>query len=474
MSIASSKLIKLLWIAIEKFGMTIVSIITFFIYARLLSPSEFGLGVLALSVGQSVSIMFGNLFEDALVQNKEPQEIHYYTAFWGSLVISILLIFSILLISYLVVSDDNLLILIFISLFHILFVGLYTIYVAQCRRLGQFSILAKRSVIARLTGASVGMIMAFGGYGALVLVIQSLLFEVIGFIYLFLHSKFKIKARFDWRVFKQLLSIGWLLCLRRLSWDAAIRGIPIILGSVSTMASVGVYGFSWRIVEMPRSAIFSGLMSYALPVFSRRQDDRRQISSLFLNSTKFTYLAIVPLFVGLGLVCPSLIKGVFGDKWIDAILPIQILCIVAVISLSRVYAIVSFTAVKKPSTALFSDLCGTMFALTITAYYGGEYGVYAASSAMLIRVLITFPFSINGLKILLDISRFKQVYVLLPTMAASILMMLSVYCLNLILVEQSLFTKFITECIVGFIGYVVGCFIFFPHWIREFKEFLNR
>lgn len=472
--VMNHKVINLLWIAVEKFGMTLISIATFFIYAKILSPYEFGLGVLALSVGQGVAIMFGSLFEDPLVQKKNASSMHFNTALWGGLIISsVLIVFLSVLISNLDL-EKRLFWLMWISLLHILLFSLSSIYVAQCRRANEFSVLAKRAVVSRLTGAVVGIVLVLNNFGAIAIVLQSLVFEVIGFLYLFFRSKFKVGKMFDIGLLKQLLSIGWVLCLRRLSWDSATRGLPIVLGIVANPVIVGLYGFAWRIVEMPRSAVFGGLMSYALPTFSRHQNNQINIEELFLNSTQFTYLLLAPFFTGLAVIAPTLIHAFFGAEWHDAILPTQILCIAALISLSRIYAVVCSTAIAKPKTALLSDLIGTITALTIGFFLGGEFGALAAAGAMLVRSLITFPFSIIGMKKITGIEYINQIKILLPGIVSCLFMFFIVYYARSFLIATPIIIQLFFECVIGAASYFFAVFLIYPKWINDLKKMLGK
>lgn len=469
----NSRVIKLLWIAFEKFGMTIVSIATFFIYAKLLTPSVFGMAVLALSIGQGAAYIFGNLFEDALVQHKDPQSVHFDTAFWGGISLSVALSFSILVVCWLLALDTELFGLIVFSLLHIILVSMASLYVAILRRTGRFDTLAKRSMLSRLVGAASGVGLALYGFDSVAVVAHSVMIEIVGLAYLLLVSNHRIGLSFQRKAFFELGSVGWMLCVRRLSWDASIRGIPILLGVTSGTAAVGLFGFAWRMVEMPRSAIASGLLSYALPVFSRRQNEKEELRQLFLASTKFTAMIVTPLFVGLALVAPTFVPWLFGDKWLDAILPTQIFAIVAVISLARIYVPVSFTAVAKPSTALISDVVATLVALATTALLGATYGAMAAAFGMLLRVFVTMPFSMKGYNKIFGLSWFYQIKPVSAAWLASLGMTFAVVISGQF-IESSLAIIFLASCLIGAASYVVCMKLVYPSWQQDFRQFLNR
>ncbi|PKF78857.1 hypothetical protein CW749_15085 [Vibrio sp. vnigr-6D03] len=469
----NNRIAKLLWIAVEKFGMTVVSIASFFIYAKLLTPTEFGVAVLALSIGQGIALIFGNLFEDALVRHNNPDSTHFDTAFWGGISISLFLCATVLTICGLMQLDPALFNLIAFSLLHIILVSVSSLYVAKFRREGRFDTLAKRSMFSRLVGAASGIGLALYSFGSVAVVAQSVIIELVGLGYLLLVTNHRIGLSFQRKAFFELSSVGWMLCVRRLSWDASIRGIPIVLGMTAGTAAVGLFGFAWRMVEMPRSAIASGLLSYALPVFSRRQNQKEELCQLFQISTKFTAMIVTPLFVGLALVAPTLVPWLFGDKWLDAILPTQIFAIVAVISLARIYVPVSFTAVAKPSTALISDMVGTIVALAVTAVLGASYGAMAAALGMLLRVFVTMPFSMKGYSKIFGLNGLNQIKPVSAAWMASLGMVFAV-AISGQYIESSLAIISLATCLIGAASYVLCMKLVYPSWQQDLRQFLNR
>ena len=462
-----------MWIAVEKFGMTLLSLTTFFIYAKLLNPFEFGMAVLALSIGQGLALIFGSLFQDALVQHQSPTSHHFDTAFVAGISISALLSLFVLLICYLLNLEQALINLIAFSLLHIVLVSVSSVYVAILRREGRFDTLAKFSLLSRVVGATAGIGMALNGMGSLAVVAQSVMIELVGLAYLIINSKHRMGLRIKRDCFIELCSFGSMLSLRRMSWDVSIRGIPIVLGMSAGTAAVGLFGFAWRLVEMPRSAIASGLLSYALPVFSRRQHQKKELCQLFQNSTKFTAMIVTPLFVGLALVAPTLIPWLFDDKWIEAIVPTQLMAIVAVLSMARIYVPVSFTAVARPSTALFSDIVASIVALTITALFGASHGVMAAVFALMVRILVTLPFTMKGYTNIFGLSWVNQIRPLTAAWFASLGMATAVLTF-LQLIELTPAILFAASATIGVISYLLIICVVYPSWHKDFRQFLSR
>lgn len=172
-------------------------------------------------------------------------------------------------------------------------------------------------------------------------------------------------------------------------------------------------------------------------------------------------------------MAPTFVPWLFGDKWLDAILPTQIFAIVAVISLARIYVPVSFTAVAKPSTALISDVVATLVALATTALLGATYGAMAAAFGMLLRVFVTMPFSMKGYNKIFGLSWFYQIKPVSAAWLASLGMTFAVVISGQF-IESSLAIIFLASCLIGAASYVVCMKLVYPSWQQDFRQFLNR
>lgn len=426
----SSRLAKLFWIACDKSGMTLISLVTFFVYAKLLEPAEFGLAILALSVGQGLSLVFCNLFEDPLVRHESPSRTHFDSALWGGSLFSLLLAAIAAGIVFLLALPEELRELLLLSLLLLPLLSVSSVFVAELRRKGAFRQLAKRTIVARLIGGAVGIALAFGGAGSWAMVIQAVVIEVISVMALVVMAAERPGFAVQFKVIAELGSVGWALCLRRLNWDACIRGIPIILGVTAGAAAVGIFGFAWRLVDMPRSAIASGLMSYALPTFARRQSQIGELRALFCKATWGTALIVMPLFIGLAAVAPQLVPWLFGEKWQDAILPVQLLAMMVAVSQVMIFAPTVMTAVKRPTMTLASDTVATLFALIVTVYFGAAYGAVAGAIAMVGRSLFGLPFNARGLQHVLGLAPLGQLTVVAQPLVAAVVMALLISLFN--------------------------------------------
>src|SRR5690606_30892097 len=80
------RLTRLAWIFSEKFGLILLSMLSFFVFAHLLTPEELGVGVLIIVIVELVGLLFSSLIEDPLVRRPQVTPRQRATAFWACVV----------------------------------------------------------------------------------------------------------------------------------------------------------------------------------------------------------------------------------------------------------------------------------------------------------------------------------------------------------------------------------------------------
>ena len=73
------------WVALDKWGTRLTSLVVFGILGRLLAPADFGVIALATVFLAFLSVLVDIGFSQALVQRENLDDAHTHTAFWISL-----------------------------------------------------------------------------------------------------------------------------------------------------------------------------------------------------------------------------------------------------------------------------------------------------------------------------------------------------------------------------------------------------
>jgi len=211
MSIGRKAVKGALWSVIQKLGNQIISLVVFFLLARLLGPKTFGLVAFA-----DVFVVFMKVFTDqgfaqATVQRQELEQEHLDTAFWTNLGITAGLTLVGIAGASVVADQFNqpaiAPVICWLSLGFLLS-AFNSVQEAIFTRRMAFKALALRSMVAQLIGGIVGIAMAFGGFSVWSIVGQRLANEGVKSIVLWWMSDWQPGLKVSWRHFRELFAFG--------------------------------------------------------------------------------------------------------------------------------------------------------------------------------------------------------------------------------------------------------------------------
>jgi O-antigen/teichoic acid export membrane protein len=466
---ANHRLVTLFWIFTEKFGLIFLSMITFVVYARLLSPEELGVGTVIIAIIELIGLVYSSVLEDPLVRLERLEDNHISTAFWASVLVSLLSIVVISAAAFLYTSDPVLRWMTAVASVKILFTMMARVYVAQMRRSGNFRALASRTLLGKICGGVGGIAVALWGLGAWAVIAQALIMEWVSIIVLMRADRRRIAFYIDRPFLRELLKAGAPIAVNSLSTQALQRGVNVLLGMTAGANAVGMFNMALRIIDLPRTAIYHGLMSYALPVFARRSAEPSRLHAIISDSTAVSGFVLTPLFIGIALTANDVILLIFGAKWAEAVPLLQVLACTAAIGNIAMYATSALIAVNRSYLTIKAEVATTVLALALVYSLGSVYGDMAAALALLVRMVIITPLQIRGVnsatgygwRLFVDTS-YRSVIASL-VMAAVVLMVSS----------RSGFEGYlhlICNIVVGVLSYAVAYSVMHPRWPQEFKS----
>ena len=466
---ANHRLVTLIWIFTEKFGLIFLSMITFVAYARLLSPAELGVGTVIIAIVELIGLVYSSVLEDPLVRLEQLDDRHICTAFWASVIVSLVSIVVISGAVMLYTPDPVLQWMTAVASVKILFTMMARVYVAQMRRSSNFRMLASRTLLGKVCGGIGGVAVALCGLGAWAVIAQAVIMEFVSIIVLMRADRRRMAFYIDGPFLRELLKAGTPVALNALSSQTLQRGVNVILGMTAGTNAVGMFNMAMRIIDLPRTAIYHGLISYALPVFARRSADPSRLRAILNDSTAVSGFLLTPLFIGIALTAQDLILLIFGAKWAEAIPLLQVLACTAAIGNTAMYATTALVAVNRSYLTIKAEVATTLLALALVYGFGSFFGGMAAALALLARMVIITPLQIRGLNSAIDYgwrlffdTNYRSVIASL-VMAAIVLMVSSRSGLQGYL-------HLICDIVVGALSYAVAYSLIHPRWPQEFKS----
>ena len=241
------------------------------------------------------------------------------------------------------------------------------------------------------------------------------------------------------------------------------------IGKFLSVSSLGIYNMGMNFGLTVTSQL-SQMSTVLFPTFSSIQKEKEKIRNAYLKVLKYTTLLTIPAALGIIIIAPEFVVFILGEKWVEAILPIQILSIYGLfqgISGLNAQMFLALGEVKLNSKIHVFHLAFILVFIYPLLLWQGIAGVaLCVTLAYTVRVpialIILFP--------ILDIKLSALINVLKAPIVASTIMFLSII-ITKILIGSSIYTLFIF-IFIGIAIYFSVLYVIDREIFTEFKEIL--
>ena len=320
----------LFWGFLSSGAMQLLNLIIGIFLARLLSPEEYGI-VAMLAI---FTLIAGNLqdsgFSVALINIKDIKHNDYNAVFWFNTGVSLLLYVVLFLSAPLIAGFYHQPCLVPLSRFLFLgfiFASMGIVPNAVLTRELRVKEKAIVSLLALLLSGTVGVVMAFKGFSYWSLATQQLLYNVIICIGRYYFARWEPSFKVDFTPVKQMFVFSYKVLITAVLTTINNNMLTVVLGRLFPAASVGNYNQANKWNTMANQLVSNTIAQVAQPVLMRVNDDHERQRRVFGKMLRFTAFLAFPAMFGLSLVAPQVILIAIGEKWVDSIPLLQILCI---------------------------------------------------------------------------------------------------------------------------------------------------
>jgi O-antigen/teichoic acid export membrane protein len=297
--------------------------------ARLLEPSDYGIiGMLAIFLAISQAFIDSG-FSNALIRKQDRTEADFSTVFYFNIAVGFFFYLVLFFVSPLIARFYNTPILEDITkvvALNLLFNSLAGVHRAKLTIAIDFKSQAKATIIAVIVSGTVGLFMAYAGFGVWALAFQSILNTGLSMVVLWVLVRWKPVKVFSVSSFKQLFSYGSKLLFSGLL-DTIYRNIyTIVIGKRFRAADLGYYTRADQFAQFPSANITGIFQRVTFPILSDIQHDDERLKSVYRQYLRISAFVIFPLMCGLAGVAGPFINLILGEKWIGVIPLLQLLC----------------------------------------------------------------------------------------------------------------------------------------------------
>jgi teichuronic acid exporter len=343
---------SVIWLSLDTISASALSLLSTIIYARALSPADYGLGTLALVIGQTIGLPAAIAFHEAIVQRAELSPTQRDTAACVSLVISMALA-ALCWVSAEALADwfghREMAPLVRWMAPSVLFGGVITVFVAEMHRHMRFRAFALASISGRLLGTAAGILTALHGSGPWSFIVQQAVTAAVSAAAVLAMVERLPRPAWKLRDITALVTFSGASVTAAALGNNAFRIYLMFAGYFLNATALGYLGFASRIIEMTRHVLSSGAGAIVLPLLSRRQREDAEFRRGYQRATEFGGTLTVPVFIGLALSAEDVVSILFGEHWLLAVVPLQTLAIAMAFQCLFLFTGVATVAKGRPA-----------------------------------------------------------------------------------------------------------------------------
>lgn len=376
---------------IRKIWGNVINLMVMAFLARLLSKEDFGLLAIS-SVFLSIvnTLATSGIAEYIIYYNDENKDEKLNAAFWLNSLLTLAVI--VIVASTGIFWADfyknekiySLLLLLSISFF---FEMTSTVPRAMLRKELEYKSLVYYTSISMTVVSAGKLFAAFAGFGVFSLALPQAIVSPFLMITFFLKTKWRPYAYFGLNHFKSIFNYTRHIIGGRVLTKLVNEGDNLIVGKFIGLEGLGVYALAFQLANLVTTNVVFLVNDIFLPLFSKVKGDVERLRRIYTRMIQFLGFISFPLITTLLIAAEPIVYFIYGEKWMDAVLPFQILCL---FTLGR--------SISSPSSSIYNALgrpeIGFNIALVytpvflISVFFGSHYGVVGvAISTTIVRVI---------------------------------------------------------------------------------------
>lgn len=319
----------LIWSAIDSFAVQVVTFVVGIILARLLTPREFGLiGMIAIFTAISASFVNSG-FSSALIRKKDCTQADYSTVFYYNMAMG-LFFYLILFFSAGAISnffnEPELKWIVRVVGLGLIIQSVTIIQGIRIIKRIDFKLHAKIAVLSSILSGTIGIIMAYKGFGVWSLVVRTLAGTFFNSVFLWIWNRWRPSLIFSKESFKELFAFGSKLLASGLI-DTAYRNIyNLVIGKFFSAQQLGFYTRADMFKNLPSENLTGVMSRVTYPVLAQMQDDKTMLKNGYKKMIKSIMFLSFILLAGMAVIAEPMVLTLIGEQWRQSIVYLQLLC----------------------------------------------------------------------------------------------------------------------------------------------------
>jgi len=443
------------WVFVSKITQQLVALVRLIVLARLLDPAEFGLLGIALLSMSLVNKFTITGFDAALIQKKEDTE-SYLDAAWTVGVIRAFVLLVILYFAAPYVANffgryeaSDIIRVLSLTVLLKAFGNIGTIYFRKNLKFNKDFIYQMSGTLVDVT---VAVILACKYKTVWALVFGKLAGEFVRCILSYVLHPYRPDFNIEMDKVRSLWPFGKHILGTSILNFFTLEGDDIFLGKMLGAEILGFYRYAYRISNMVATHIGDLMGTVLFSAYSKIQDDKERLADSYLKSNQLSVLITLPIAGGLLILAPEFTRIVFGEKWMPMVPAMRILSLFGAMKTMQSGGL--YKAIGRPDIVTKFSFVRLIIMAAIIYPLTIRFGMAGTAFSVFLPSLITKPFNIFVSQKMIGFKTRDLAEVLVPSIIATILMMLSIHIAKSFVGEMQL-TLLVLMVLLGGISYFV-------------------
>ena len=382
------------WLGVSGAVIRLTRLIATIILARFLSSDEYGLAAIVMTVNDLIRVFVRTGIGTRLVQAKaEDIEQLAQSAYWLNWAISLGLFVLQCVAAFPLAwfyRDEKLIVPICVMSITLLLIPHGLVQSALIQRENRLKAIAKARMVQFSTDNILALIFAVAGFGMWAIILPKLIVSPI-WVYIMMTNH-------PWRPKLKFTTAGWGDLIR---FARSVLGVELlnnlrsnldylIVGRFLGIEALGIYYFAFNAGLGISFGIIVSIKAALLPHLCDARENLELFRQRYYSSMKIIASIIIPLVLLQSILAPFYVPIVFGEKWLDAIPILILICLSAIPRPFADSASQLLIAVDKPHIDLYWNVIFTVL-FSISLLIGVYWQSVGVAATVLIVHLICLP-----------------------------------------------------------------------------------
>ena len=298
---------------------------------RFLAPDAFGLIAMATVVFELAGAFVTSGLGAALIRSNTISDTDLNTVFYTNLGLS-LVAYSLLYAGAPFIADfyaqPKLTLVVRVMGLVVFINASKVVQVAILSRAMDFESMMKANSIGVICSGALAVTAAWYGCGVWSIVLQMLSASLISTTLLWISSSWKPKFKYSTQSFNKLFGFGKNLLAEGLINVLFQNSYILMIGRFFSAEATGLYFLAKKISELISHQLTNSVQSVTYPALSSLQNNNMKLVQKYRQIMQLMMFIIAPTMGLLAALTPQIFKLLFEQKWEDAGVYLQLLCIV--------------------------------------------------------------------------------------------------------------------------------------------------